>query len=400
MNRYLIFVIAIFSGFVSYSQDYNQAVEDIIKQIELDSLVYYLRNVSGEDSVVINGEDTIISHRVDNWGNDLAANYLKETLEGFGLTTYEQEYNSTGKNVYAIQKGTVYPDEYYMICSHYDAVSFYCADDNGSGTAAVLEMARLFSGFEFEYSIIYAFWDEEEEGLIGSKYYAKAAATEGEIIHAVINLDMISWDGDDDMVVEIHSSYEAASDSFANYIVEINNLYELELETSILLPGTNASDHSAFWRNGYPAALIIEEYYGGDFNPYYHTQADRISILDMPYFHEMTKLASAVLASKAIPDDGTSIKKEELFQIGGIYLTNSPNPFNKQTTINYYLQNESFVQISLVNSLGKVLTVLDEGLIQSGNHKIQLQVGDLPKGMYLLCLKTPNGTLLRKIIII
>jgi len=400
MSRFYIFAIAFFTGFIAYSQVYDQAVKDIIDTVEQDSLVYFLRNVSGEDSVVINGEKSIISHRVDNWGNDIAANYLKGTLEGFGLTTYKQDYGASGTNIYAIQEGTVFPDEYYLICSHYDAVDMFCADDNGSGTAAVLESARIFSDLEFEYSIIYAFWDEEEEGLIGSSHYAEEAASEGKIIHSVINLDMISWDGDEDRIVEIHSSYVAGSNIFADYIVEVNNLYEFELETVIMIPGTSASDHSRFWKNDYQAVLLIEEYYGGDFNPFYHSEADRIDILDMPYFHEMTKLALAVLASKAIPDIPSSIAKEEVFQSSGIRLINYPNPFSHETTLYYYLENESPIRFSVINSMGEVLNILDEGVVQSGNNSIQLLTGNLPKGMYYLCMETHNGTVIRKITII
>ena len=104
---------------------------------------------------------------------------------------------------------------------------------------------------------------------------------------------MISWDGDDDMVVEIHSSYQANSDELADYLEEVDNLYDLQVNPSVEIPGTSDSDHSRFWNNGYAAVLIIEEYYGGDFNPYYHTEEDRIAILNMPYFHEMAKFSIA-----------------------------------------------------------------------------------------------------------
>ena len=253
MKRLYIIVIFLFSGLITFSQTYNPSVENIINEVNLDSLIYYLRNLSGEDSVIVYGENTRIEHRVSNWGNNLAADYLTQTLEGFGLTTYIQEYSDNGKNIYAVQEGMVYPDEYYMICAHYDAVDYYCADDNGSGSSGVLEAARLFSDIQFEYSIIYALWDEEEIGLIGSNYYATQAASNGDVIHAVINMDMISWDGDDDMVVEIHSSYQANSNDLSDYIVEVNELYEIPLTPVIELPGTTASDHSRFWNNGYAA---------------------------------------------------------------------------------------------------------------------------------------------------
>ena len=397
MKRLYIIVIFLFSGLISFSQTYNPDVGNIISEVNMDSLIYYLRNLSGEDSVVVSGENTRIEHRVSNWGNNLAADYLSQTLEGFGLTTYVQEYSANGKNIYAVQEGAEYPDEYYMICAHYDAVDYYCADDNGSGSSGVLEAARLFSDLQFKYSIIYALWDEEEIGLIGSNYYATQAASNGDVIYAVINMDMIAWDGDDDMVVEIHSSYQANSNDLSDYIVEVNELYDIQLSPSIQIPGTTASDHSRFWNNGYAAVLIIEEYYGGDFNPYYHTEEDRIAILNMPYFHEMTKLSLGALASMAVPVIGTSI--DEVGQFAGIQISNYPNPFSRETTISYALQEDTYIRVSMVNSIGKEIRVLEDGVKQSGEYHLQFQTSNLPEGLYFLCTQTQKGTLTHKMLI-
>lgn len=397
MKHIFIVFIFLFSGLTTFSQTYNSDVENIVNEVNLDSLIFYLRNLSGEDSVIINGENTRIEHRVNNWGNELAGDYLKQTLEGFGLTTYVQDYSNDGKNIYAIQEGLVYPDEYYMICAHYDAVDYYCADDNGSGSSGVLEAARLLSDKQFEYSIIYALWDEEEIGLIGSDYFATQAASNGDVIHAVINMDMISWDGDEDMTVEIHTSMDASSDLLADYIAEINELYDIPLNTVIELPGTIYSDHSTFWNNGYTAVLIIEEYYGGDFNPYYHTEEDRIAILNMPYFHEMAKLSLGALTSMAVPVILSTIDKSG--QVATMQLTNYPNPFSSETTICFSLEKESYLRISMVNSLGKEVQVVEDGVIQSGTHQMKLHADNLPGGIYFLFTQTPNGIFTHKMLI-
>jgi hypothetical protein len=379
------------------SLNYNIDVENIINQVNLDSLIKNLRSLSGEDSVMVNGVRTIIEHRDSYWGNDMSADYLKQRLEKYGLNPVVQQYASNGKNIYAIQEGTTYPDEYYIICAHYDAVDFYCADDNASGSSAVLEAARIFSELDFEYSIIYAFWDEEEYGLIGSDYYASQAAGNDDVIHAVINMDMISWDGDDDMVVEIHSSTLANSDDLADYIVEVNDIYNLPLTTTIEIPGTNASDHASFWFKGYASALIIEEYHGGDFNPYYHSEQDRIAILNMPYFHEMAKLSIGTVASKALSSIETSIKDIDL--LDGFQLTCYPNPFNHETNISYSLRQSNNIRISMVNSLGKEVMVLTDEFKQRGEYQIQLQAGSLPSGMYFLYTQTSSGVFTHKILI-
>lgn len=65
------------------------------------------------------------------------------------------------------------------------------ADDNASGAAVVLEAARLLSSIQTPYTIIFALWDEEEIGLIGSANYARHAVQSGEQILGIVNMDML-----------------------------------------------------------------------------------------------------------------------------------------------------------------------------------------------------------------
>jgi len=241
--------------------------------------------------------------------------------------------------------------------------------------------------------------DEEEIGLIGSAHYASQAASNGDVIHAVINMDMISWDGDDDSVVEIHSSYDASSNLLSDYIVELIDLYSIQLNPSIQIPGTTASDHSRFWVNDYAAVLMIEEYWGGDFNPYYHSEEDRISILHMPYFHKMAQLSIGSLASLAspVPDIGTSISETNL--ANHVQISNYPNPFNSETSINFMLEEESQMRISLVNSLGMEVRVLMNDIKSQGSHQLKLNMGDQPEGMYFLSVQTLKGTFTHKMLV-
>ena len=71
----------------------------------------------------------------------------------------------------------------------------------------------------------------------------------------------------------------------------VDALYELPIAPIIYNPGTWQSDHSVFWDRGWGAILLIEAYYGGDLNPYYHSNDDRIGKFDLPYFHNMSRLS-------------------------------------------------------------------------------------------------------------
>jgi len=393
---YMIWMLVL-TGMIAYSQEYNEKVNEVIGDVNLDSLIYQLRNLSGEDSVVVGGELTIIEHRVSNWGNDLAAQYIFETLEGLGLEPYYQDYSTEGRNVIAVQEGTEYPDQYYMICAHYDSKAYHCADDNGSGTAGVLEAARVFSALGFEYSIIYALWDQEELGLLGSNYYANQAYNNGDDILDVINMDMIGWDSDEDMNVEIHSSYSADSDLLSDYIVSINDLYGLQTVPVVEIPGTGASDQGSFWSKGYPAVLLIEEYYNGDFNDYYHTDLDRIDVLNMDFFHETAKLAIGSLASLATPATGTFIN--ELASWNGLSVAVSPNPVRDGGSITYTTASEGSAELTLLNSQGVVVRNLGSGVQQAGKHEFKMEAGDLPQGLYFIQLRANGSVALNKMII-
>ena len=194
----IILIVIILLGIQSslYSQP-SPTVQAIINQTNIDSLVYFVMELSGEVSTIIGGTPyTIISRNKYQPSNDKAADYIKQKLDGYGLVTYNQNFSSTGRNVYGVQLGTLYPNKKYIICAHYDDMPSGSvapgADDNASGTAAVLEAARIFTQYDAKYTIIYALWDEEEQGLVGSSYYAQQAYNSGDSIMGVINLDMIS----------------------------------------------------------------------------------------------------------------------------------------------------------------------------------------------------------------
>ncbi len=276
-------------------------IQSIIDQTNIDSLLYFVKELSGEVSTTINGSPyTIVSRHKNNASNDKAADYIKQKLNSYGLLTYDQWWSGTGRNVYGVQPGILYPNKKYIICAHYDDMPSGStapgADDNASGTAAVLEAARILTQYQSNYTIIYALWDEEEQGLVGSAYYAQQAALAGDSIMGVINMDMIAWDSDNDNVGEIHVRNYANSVSLKDQMVGVNTLYNIGVNTVTENPGTTASDQASFWYNGYGAILLIEEYYGNDFNAYYHTVNDRYIHFNLPYYHKMSRLSLATTA--------------------------------------------------------------------------------------------------------
>jgi hypothetical protein len=217
-------------------------VQEIINQANIDSLIFFVEELSGEVQTIISGSPyTIQARSKDQAGNDKAADYIKQKLQSYGIPAYDQLWSGTGRNVYGVQLGTVYPNKKYIICAHYDdrpnGPIAPGADDNASGTAAVLEAARIFSQYNSEYTLIFALWDEEEDGLVGSEYYAQQASLAGDSIMGVINLDMIAYDSNNDNIADLHTKPIGTSIFLKDKMVEINNLYNLGLTLDIKNPG-------------------------------------------------------------------------------------------------------------------------------------------------------------------
>ena len=86
--KFILLYLILLSSLIA--QDYDPFINDLINNTNLDSLISYVRILSGEDSVKIGDSTVLIEHRIDWFGNDLAADYLKNKLESFVLDTYDQ----------------------------------------------------------------------------------------------------------------------------------------------------------------------------------------------------------------------------------------------------------------------------------------------------------------------
>lgn len=302
MKKIYQLILAIFLLIITITSTgqvaYSPVVESLTQEITEESLMELENQLTGTVPTIIGGEEyTIATRNAFTEGNEKAAQWIYERLEEFGLEPWYHEYDANGTNVLAKIEGSEFPDQQYIICGHYDDMPSGSlapgADDNASGTVAVLEAARILADQSPKYTIIFALWDEEEYGLIGSEYYAEEAADNGDDILGVINLDMIAWESEGDFMVSITNN--EISNDFTMDFVDIMNLYEPEMENNFIT--STASDHASFWNEGYPALLLIEDM--DDFNEYYHTTADDVSILNLPYFEKLSRAAFAGLITFA-----------------------------------------------------------------------------------------------------
>lgn len=320
----------------------------------------FVEELSGEVSTIIGGTPyTILSRNKNQPGNDKAADYIQQKFEYYGLDVYNQSFGSVGRNVYGVQYGTDYPNQKFIICAHYDDMPTGTiapgADDNASGTAAVLEAARVLSQYLSEYTIIYALWDEEEYGLIGAEYYAALAQAAGDSIIGVVNLDMVAWDSGTDNIAEVHTRNVANSNDLKDQMLEINTLYNIGLTLQTVNPGTGSSDQAAFWNEGYGAILLIEDFQ--DFNAYYHTTNDLVVHYNQPYYLKMCQTALGTVSTLA---NVTGIVPVELVSFsgtamqGGITLnwSTASELNNLGFEVERSLDENGFITIGFVNGVG------------------------------------------------
>jgi hypothetical protein len=359
-----------------YSQSYyHPFVDTLLSRVSQQSILYINRELTGDTSTIVNGQTvTIISRYWEHPANLTAARYIYEKFQSYGLQPRYDSVTTTCVNVLAKKTGTKHPYQYIIIGGHYDNIVSYFpqpdtihgADDNASGVCAVLEAARILNQYDWDYSLIFAAWDEEEWGLTGSNAYANNSHIHNDTIINVINVDMISWDGNNDFVHEIITN--TRSIKYANIAFSSDKIYVSELIPFIYVASTGGSDYYSFWKKGYNAIGFFES--SNDHNPYYHTVFDNYSHVNPEYFYKMVKavIASIVIIDKdyilniehnkllSTTDTSARIAKAKIYSNHGVcgmdsfspenmprlYYSINDGPFNFVKPVSISMQDVSF----------------------------------------------------------
>ncbi len=228
------------------------------------------------------------------------------------------------RNVVAVLPGTRQPERRIIICAHYDSLAIVRGpdgqvdwtqtevfapgvNDDGSGTAAVLELARVLSQYEFEKTLVFIAFAGEEQGLVGSTLYAQRARREGQIIEAVLNNDIIGSDvaGDGasaNRVVWVFSEDPADSPSrqLARYVKRIGELYVPSMRVEMIFRHDRfgrGGDHTPFNHEGYAAVRLTTP---NENFAHQHSATDTFANASPAYATLVTRINAAVAASLAL----------------------------------------------------------------------------------------------------
>lgn len=258
---------------------------------------------------------TLSSHNVD------AAHWLRRQFKALGYSDVVLEpfqiQGTTRYNVVCTKVGATQPAKVLVLGAHYDSRSAISdpaqpapgAVDNGTGTVALLEVARALRDVDTAWTIRFVAFSGEEQGLTGSLDFAGDASSAGMNIALMINLDMIGHPANASnptIIVErdvgnVHSSNDAASQSFANAMVQAAADYT-SLSTSLdLIWG---SDYMPFEAQGY---VCIGAYDDAASTSFYHSTTDTIDKVDGSFFTDVVRMVIATIAGAAAKKEGAAL---------------------------------------------------------------------------------------------
>lgn len=215
-----------------------------------------------------------------------ASGYIRDTLEAVGYRVHAQAYDSRGETVQNLEielPGTTAPQEIVVVGAHYDTVpGGPGANDNGSGIAALLEIARLLAGKSHDRTLrLVAFTNEEQPfsntDEMGSRVYAERSRERGEQVAAMLSLETIGFYTGQAASQRYPFPFSYFYPDTGNFVGFVGNLPSWRLvrqavgafRASTAFPsegvaapawvgGVGWSDHASFWQAGYPAIMVTD----------------------------------------------------------------------------------------------------------------------------------------------
>ena len=243
-----------------------------------------------------------------------AAGYIEETWRAMGYEVVLQTYEAGGipcSNLEITRRGDRHPDEILLLGAHYDSVlGSPGANDNGSGVAAILEIARQLASVDIDRSVRFVAFVNEEPPLflgkkMGSRVYAEAARERGDDIRLMVSLETIGYYSEEAGSQGYPPLFRHFYPDKGNFIAFVSNLRSRrtmrrfaaafrahssfpaeQLATLAWIPGVAWSDHLSFWRCGYQALMVTDTAFYR--YPHYHAPTDRADQLDYPALAEVT----------------------------------------------------------------------------------------------------------------
>ncbi|MDD4395488.1 MAG: M20/M25/M40 family metallo-hydrolase [Bacteroidales bacterium] len=337
-------------------------------------------------------------------GNKQVAEYIAQRLENYGITAavdsfYVEDYfwlvgdyNCWFYNVKGILGPAQPSDSIVMIGAHLDAIattpeyqllpSCPGADDNASGVAVMIEMARIIQKYNLlpKHNIHFMAFDAEEIGLVGAYHDAETRAANNEKVVVMLNNDMVSYQPDDDWKLTLHW-YDNSPD-ITQKAVEVCETYT-DI-TPVILTGEDNdlrqnSDSYAYSQNDFKTIFAIEN----TFSDYYHTENDSVQWNNYDYHEHVARYNFAMLFNYGFADLQTlSISDNLMLSSFQMY----PNPAKEYVTLQFNLTEQSEIQAVICDMTGKTVWQQPSQTYANGMNQIQLNCRNFANGIYFCSL--------------
>jgi hypothetical protein len=251
-----------------------------------------------------------------------AADRIETEFKVPGLVTERQEYEVSGTkccNLEAEIQGVRRPEEIIIVGAHYDTVpGTPGANDNTSGVAATLALARRFAPRRIGRTLRFVAFVNEEKPYahteqMGSRVYARRCRKRREYVVGMMSLETIGYYDDRPGSQKYPPPFGLFYPSEGNFIAFVGNLASRRLVRQAvaafrqgepfpsegaavpeMVPRVRDSDHASFWREGFPAIMVTDT---ANFRyPYYHTPEDTIDKLDFDRMARVVRGLEKVVA--------------------------------------------------------------------------------------------------------
>jgi aminopeptidase YwaD len=229
--------------------------------------------------------------------------YIESQLRSFGHATHVDAFPG-GFNVHTRAAGSR-----FVVGAHYDSVpGSPGADDNASGVAAMLEVARAAIESPFPFVVEFVAYDLEENGLTGSRAHCDRLEGERGAVAGMMSLEMLGFTGDDQVFVPGVETSRTKGDFLAvvanhgsAHLLEMFDELATSLPLELVVAASDSeagalsslSDHGSFWDAGYPALIVTDTAFLR--NPHYHRASDRPTTLNYEFLTLATETVVAAL---------------------------------------------------------------------------------------------------------
>lgn len=277
----------------------DSLVARVVAQVSLDSLARDIRWL----------QDFRTRYTTQDSCDSCAARLLRR-FAAYGCSTEFDRYRYQGNlsfNVIATIPGDAVPESIVVMCGHFDSYSptptnAPGADDNATGTAILLEAARLFQQARFRYTVKLVGFSGEEQWLKGSYHWVDSVVVPQQMkIDGVYNVDMIGYTSADSTYHVVN--YNDNSTPLAALCDSINEWYSIGMNRLLLYYDPDcAGDNTPFWERGIKAVFALEDSEWGIWNgsnPHYHTTHDTFGFLRMGQVRRVAQMCIGALATHA-----------------------------------------------------------------------------------------------------